>query len=180
MEKISFDFHEHHQHLVQLLSLPLSRGQEKGEHRYFQQFIEPPFTELWCVLAVVDRHRERKSRNLIPARLGIYSIFVFGFHQICEQFAYNALRTKVHTKTRQLLDEVFWASILSALRNLFHVSILRPILFIFCTRQTGEKQINRQTFPILEFISRRNGFANTKIHTWDFFRMALTAQYDPW
>ena len=51
------------------------------------------------ILAVVDRHRERKSRNLIPARLGIYSIFVFAFHQICEQFAYNALRTKVNTKT---------------------------------------------------------------------------------
>ena len=94
MEKISSDCHEHHQHLMQLLSLPLSWGQEKRKHWYFQQNIFT-FTELWCVLAVVDRHRERKSKNLIPARLGIYSIFVFGFHQICEQFAYNALRTKV-------------------------------------------------------------------------------------
>ena len=105
MEKICCGCHEHHQHLMQLLSLPLSWGQEKRKHWYFQQNIFT-FTELWCVLAVVDRHRERKTKNLIPARLGIYSIFVFGFHQICEQFAYNALRTKVNGQMDTLFQSL--------------------------------------------------------------------------
>ena len=48
-----------------------------------------------AILAVVDRSKERKRKNLIPARLGIYSIYVFGFHTIASEVAYNLLTTKV-------------------------------------------------------------------------------------
>ena len=48
---------------------------------------------------MVELERERKRRNLVPARLGIYGIWVFAFHQISEQFAYNAFRrSKVNVK----------------------------------------------------------------------------------
>ena len=47
-------------------------------------------------LAVVDKYKERKRKNLIPARHGIYGIFVFGCHTIASQVAYNALTTKVY------------------------------------------------------------------------------------
>ena len=59
-------------------------------------FIIRVFTELRVIiLAVVDRTKERKRKNLIPARLGIYSIYVFGFHTIASEVAYNLLTTKV-------------------------------------------------------------------------------------
>ena len=66
------------------------------------------FKELWFVVsAVVELEKERKRRNLIPARLGIYGIFVFAFHQILQQFAYNAFRrSKVNTRQQY---KVFWA-----------------------------------------------------------------------
>ena len=48
------------------------------------------------ILAVVDRSKERKRKNLIPARLGIYSIYVFGFHTMASEVAYNLLTTKVY------------------------------------------------------------------------------------
>ena len=50
---------------------------------------------------MVELERERRRRNLIPARLGIYSIFVFAFHQISEQIAYNAFR---RSKVNDILD----------------------------------------------------------------------------
>ena len=60
------------------------------------QSIVRVFTELRVIiLAVVDRTKERKRKNLIPARLGIYSIYVFGFHTIASEVAYNLLTTKV-------------------------------------------------------------------------------------
>ena len=59
-------------------------------------FVIGMFTELRVIiLAVVDRTKERKRKNLIPARLGIYSIYVFGFHTIASEVAYNLLTTKV-------------------------------------------------------------------------------------
>ena len=60
------------------------------------QSIVKVFTELRVIiLAVVDRTKERKRKNLLPARLGIYSIYVFGFHTIASEVAYNLLTTKV-------------------------------------------------------------------------------------
>ena len=65
----------------------------------FHTFIHT-FNELcFVLLAVVEVERERKRRNLIPARLGIYCIWVFAFHQISETFAYNAFRrSKVNAR----------------------------------------------------------------------------------
>ena len=75
------------------------------------------FNKLCFVLsAVVEVERERKRRNLIPARLGIYAIWVFAFHQICEQFAYNAFRrSKVNTRQQHEVLGSYYPS-LNAIR----------------------------------------------------------------
>ena len=61
---------------------------------YLQSIIRVLYSVI--ILAVVDRTKERKRKNLIPARLGIYSIYVFGFHTIASEVAYNLLTTQVN------------------------------------------------------------------------------------
>ena len=74
------------------------RKESTGTYLFLQSWIKRAF----IFLAVVDKHKERKRKNLIPARHGIYGIFVFGCHTIASQVAYNALTTKVFNLSTKL------------------------------------------------------------------------------
>ena len=77
------------------LFLYLEDKRKENTGIYLQSIIRLFSEHCVIILAVVDRTKERKRKNLIPARLGIYSIYVFGFHTIASEVAYNLLTTKV-------------------------------------------------------------------------------------